>query len=179
MIPGIQHYTAQGTRPSFQGLFLYLYGRMPEACFSTSQHYHPYLPGRRPKTNTCSEINSLWEIIVEKATKNELDHVTGIDLDTLETTQTGTQMEPKWNTDGNQAPAMPRAFCPGGLHPASVRRFRIMRASSPPPGFCVSCSVCVSRPGVPSPRSVFPFVCPPGSGRLCRRVAAFYARRSR
>ena len=43
---------------------------------------------------------------------------------------------------------MPRAFCPGGLHPASVCRFRIVRASSPPPGFLwVLFCVCVPAGG--------------------------------
>ena len=58
---------------------------------------------------------------MEKATKNELDHVTGIGLDTLETTQTGTKMEPGWNPDGTQMePRLPQfraLFAPAGYIP--------------------------------------------------------------
>lgn len=100
----------------------------------------------------------------------------GCSLDTLETTQTGVPKRNRWI---RMAPAMQRAFRPGGLHPASVLSFPYKARLLAPALFSFGFSACVSRPGVPSPCSVFPFVFPPGSGRLCRRVAAIFARRSR
>lgn len=148
MITGIQYYTAQGKRPSFQGLFYFF----TAGCRRHDSLLHSITPiFTRPQAKNEHVFENQQSVgnSCGKATRDDLYHSTGIGLDTLETTQTLHHGRGTWN--GSRKP--PQPFAPPGYAPAPSCRLRRMRPSSPPPSFVLPAPL-FAWPGVPSPCSV-------------------------
>lgn len=141
MITGIQYYTAQGKRPSFQGLFYFF----TAGCRRHDSLLHSITPiFTRPQAKNEHVFDYQQSVgnSCRKATRDDLYHSTGIGLDTLETTQTLHH-----GRGHGKAPANPRSPSPRRVTP----RLR--------PVVCDTCA-----PPRPRPLSFFLLPCLRGRG---------------